>query len=147
MNAVLEQLGLNSTFFVEFAIFVVLFFILSNVYFKPYLKLFQARHKRTVEDKEAAEKLMLQAQVKLDEYKRILLEERVAAKAELEKAIAEAKTHEAEQLAHAREEARRMTHQTFDEIEKQRQQLKKQLSADVESLGQSIAERLLSRKV
>ena len=147
MNEVLEQLGLNSTFFIEFAIFFVLFLILSNVYFKPFLKLFQARHKKTVEDRETAEKLLRQAEAKMDEYKRILQEERVNARADYERALSEVKKQESEQLAKARDEARRITQETVETIELQRQQLKKQLSADVESIAQSISERLLSRKV
>ena len=147
MNAVLDQLGLNNTFFVEFAIFVVLFFLLSQVYFKPFMKLFQARRKKTIEDRETAEKLMLQAQAKLDEYQRILQEERVATRAEFERAMTEAKKLESEQLAKARDEARLITQQTAELIGQQREQLKRQLSADVETLAQTISEKLLSRKV
>ena len=147
MNSVLEQLGLNNTFFIEFAIFVVLYLLLSNIYFKPFLKLFQQRHKKTVEDKETAEKLMMQAQVKLEEYQKILHAERLANRAEFEKALLEFKKNEADQLAKTRDEARKITHKTNETIEQQREQLKKQLSADVESLAQSISEKLLSRKV
>ena len=147
MNAVLEQLGLNSTFFIEFAIFIVLYLILANVYFKPFLKLFQARHKKTIEDRETAEKLMQQAQAKFDEYKRVLQEERTSLRAEYERALTEAKHQENEQLAKARDEAKKITQETIEAVDQQRVQLKKQLSADIESLAQGISERLLSRKV
>ena len=147
MNEVLEQLGLDNTFFIEFAIFFVLFLLLSNLYFKPFLKLFQARHKKTVEDRETAEKLVLEAQAKLNEYKKILQDERMATRAEYEKALNAVKKHETEQMTQARDEARKITQQTLESIEKQRENLKKQLSADVETLAQSISERLLSRKV
>lgn len=147
MNEVLEQLGLDNTFFIEFAIFFVLFLLLSNLYFKPFLKLFQARHKKTVEDRETAEKMVIEAQAKLNEYKKILHDERMATRAEYEKALNVVKKHETEQMNKARDEARKITQQTLESIEKQREDLKKQLSADVETLAQSISERLLSRKV
>ena len=86
MDALLNQLGLDNTFFIELAIIAVLFFALSHFYFRPFLKLFEARHKRTVEDREAAVRLMAQAQSKLDEYKRLLLEERVSNKKALDSA-------------------------------------------------------------
>ncbi len=39
MGAILEQLGLDQTFYFEFALIAVVFFILRIVYFKPFLKL------------------------------------------------------------------------------------------------------------
>lgn len=147
MNEVLEQLSLDNTFFVEFGIFVVLFFLISNIYFKPFLKLFQARFQKTIADKETAEKLLRQAEAKLQEYKKILHEERLLAKADYEKILSETRKIEAELLAHAKDEARKMTQETLESIDKQRIELKKQLSSDVESLAQNISERLLSRKV
>jgi len=147
VNEALQQLGIDQTFFIELAIFFVLFLVLSNVYFKPFLTLFQARHKKTVEDREMAEKLVKEAQGKLAEYKKILQEERLATKAEYEKAMNLVKKQEAEQMAKARDEARKITQQTFESIEQQREALKKELSADVESLAQTISEKLVSRKV
>ncbi len=147
MNALLDQLGLNNSFFVEFGIIAILFFILSSFYFKPFLKLFEARHKRTVEDKEAAAQLLIQANAKLDEYKRLLMEERQTAKRELESALEEARKQEANLLSKAREESKKITQDAVDSINKQREELKKQLESDVEMMAQTISERLLSRKV
>ena len=109
MDALLGQFGLDSTFFIELAIIAGLFVLLSNVYFKPFLKLFEARHKRTIEDREAAERLMTQAQFKLEEYKRLLTEERLASKNSFEQSLQEARKQESEILAQAREEAKKIT--------------------------------------
>lgn len=147
MDALLKQLELDSTFFVEFLIIAALFFVLSHFFFKPFLKLFEARHKRTVEDREAAEKLLSQANAKFEEYKRLLTEERIAAKKSLEQALNEAKKQESELMAQAHEEAKKMTQDAVDSVNRQRDQLKKQLEADVENIAQNISERLLSRKV
>jgi F-type H+-transporting ATPase subunit b len=147
VSALLDQLGLDNTFFVEFVIIAALFFVLSNFYFRPFLKLFEARHKKTVEDREAAERLMIQAQAKLDEYKRLLSEERLAAKKSYEAALLEARKQEFELLAEAREEAKKITQDAVDSVNRQREQLKKQLETDVEAVAQAISERLLSGKV
>lgn len=146
MNAILDQLGLNNSFFVELGIFAVTFVILSNLFFRPFLKLFEARHKKTVEDREAAEKLLSQANAKFDEYKRLLTEERIAAKKEYDLALAEARKQESDLLQQAREEAKKITQDAADSISRQREQLKKHLEADVEAVAQSVSERLLSRK-
>jgi F-type H+-transporting ATPase subunit b len=147
VDAILDQLGLNNTFFIEFGIFAVTFLILGNVFFKPFMKLIEARHKKTVEDRESAEKLMAQATSKLEEYKRILAEERLAAKKGYDLALAEARKQEDELLGQARDEAKRITQEALDSVAKQRDHLKKQLEADVEVIAQTISERLLSRKM
>lgn len=146
MSAILEQLELNQTFFIQLAIFAALFFILSQTYFKPFLELFEARHKKTVEDREAAERLLQQADAKFDEYQRRLVQEKAAAKKEYEEILGQAKKEEAALLSHAREEAKRITQEAADSVAAQREVLRKKLEVDVEGLAQSISERLLSRK-
>jgi F-type H+-transporting ATPase subunit b len=147
VSAVLEQLGLDQTFFYQFAIFIVLFFLLTHLFFRPFLALFETRHKRTIEDREAAEKLLAQAETKLEEYKRLLADARQQAKREHDAALEQAKKEEAAILATAREEAKKITHEAAESIAKQREQLKSALESDVETLARTISERLLSRKV
>jgi F0F1-type ATP synthase membrane subunit b/b' len=144
---ILQQLELNQTFLIQFAIFAVLFFILANVFFKPFMRLFQLRHKRTIEDREAAEKIMSEANAQFEEYKKKLHDERVAAKKDYEAIVMAARKEESAILSHAREEAKKITQEANDSISKQREQLKKQIEADIESMANGISERLLSRKV
>lgn len=147
MSAILEQLELNQTFFFQLAIIAVLFIIMGPLYFKPFLKLFEERHKSTVADQAAAEKMMADAQAKLEEYKRRLVEERATAKKEYDTLIESAKKEEAAFLSHAREEAKKITQEAADSISRQHAELKQKLELDVESLARSISEKLLSRKV
>lgn len=147
MNALLDQLDLNNTFFMEFAIVAILFIILSNLFFRPFLKLFEMRRKRTVEDRETAERLLAQATAKMDEYKRLFAEERLAAKVEYDRVLADAKMQEANIIAAARDEAKKITQSAIDSVNQQRDSLIQQLQGDVESVAQTISERLLSRKV
>ncbi len=146
MDAIFQQLGLDHTFFYQLAIFCVLFFLLSRLYFKPFLSLFETRHKRTVADREAAEKLMAQAQTKFDDYKRRLTEERLNARKEYEMILAEAKKEEALLLGQAREEAKKITQTAIDAIGKQRGELKRELEGDIETLAKTVSEKLLLRK-
>ena len=143
MNTILEQLELDHTFFIEFAIFAVLFAVLSGGYFKPFMKLFEARHKRTVGDREAAEKLIAQAEAKFQEYRERLGEERIKAKKVYEEILNEAKKEEAAILATARNEAKKITQEAVESMAKQTDQVKKALQADVESLAKTISETLL----
>ncbi|MCM2277987.1 MAG: ATP synthase F0 subunit B [Oligoflexia bacterium] len=147
MSAILEQLGLDQTFFAQLAIFFVLFVILSRTYFKPFMALLEARHKKTVEDREAAERLMQQADTKFQEYQRRLAEERAAARKDYEEILNQAKKEEANLLSHAREEAKKITQDAAESANAQREKVKQQLQADVESIAQAISEKALSRKV
>lgn len=144
--AILDQFGLNYTFFIQFGLVALIFFALSRLYFKPFLQLFEARHKRTVEDRAAAERLMTQTQEKMDEYSRRLATERSAARKEIETALQAAKTEEGTLLSAARGEAKKITQESFEAIAQQRQKLKAQLEADVESLARSVSEQLLSKR-
>jgi F-type H+-transporting ATPase subunit b len=147
VDALLDQLGLNFTFFIELGIFAVLFVLLSRFYFEPFQKLFEHRHKRTVEDRESAEKLLAQAQSKLEEYKKLISEERLQAKKAYEQILADARKQEIELLSQAREEAKKITQEAMESANRQREHLKKQLEADVSHIAQNISERLLARKV
>ncbi len=146
MEAILLQLGLDRSFFALFGVFAVLFVVISNVYFKPFLKLFEYRDRRTVQDREAAEKLMAHADAKFEDYRKRLSEERAAALKSFEMVMSEAKKEEAAIISNARGEAKKITQDAADSVSKQREQLGKQLQADVENLAKSISETLLARK-
>lgn len=146
MNTILQQFGINLTFFIQFAIFIVLFPLLSHFFFKPYQRLFKARHKKMIEDKEDAERLVQEANAKLEEYKKQLMLEKANAKKEFETILGEARKEEAQILGQARGDAKKITQDALDQIQKNRDVLKKQLEADVESLASAISAQLLVRK-
>jgi F0F1-type ATP synthase membrane subunit b/b' len=143
VNDLLDQFSLDQTFFIELGLIAGLFFVLSHLYFRPFLQLFQARHRKTVEDREAAQRLMAQADVKWAEYQRFLMEERVRAKAAYDKGLIEAKQQEASFLAEATREAKAITQETMDALAQQRQEVEKHLDAHVDALAQSIIQKLL----
>ncbi|MDR3607512.1 MAG: ATP synthase F0 subunit B [Oligoflexia bacterium] len=146
MNEILEQLELNQTIFIQLAIFGVVFLILSRLYFRPFMKLFQARHEKTVQHRETAEKLLLEANQKFESYRKRLSEERVAAKKEYDAVLEEAKKYEAQAMANAREEAKKITQEAADSVSKQREALRAKLAADVDVLAETISQKLLPKK-
>lgn len=147
MGAILQQLGLDQTFFYQLVIFAVLFFLLTRIYFRPFLRLFEIRHEKTTQDRENAEKLMLEANAKLDEYKRQLAEERANAKRQYDSILDQAKQDEGQLLARARDDAKKITQEAVDSVNSQREKLRHELERDIESLARMISEKLLSRKV
>lgn len=144
MSEILEQLELNHTVFIQFALFALLFVLLGQIYFKPFLKLFEIRHKKMVEDKKSAEKLVDQANAKFAEYEKKLTEERILARKEYDALVLATKAEEAELISHARSEAKKITKEAFDSVASQREQLKRQLEVDVESIAQQVSKTLLT---
>lgn len=145
MSQILEQLELNQSFFIQFFIFATVFVVLSQVYFKPFMKLFHLRHERTIADTEAAAKLMNQAQLKLEEYKEIISKEQKSARSDFEVALNEAKKKETEILSQAREEAKKITQNAIEIISKEKLQIQKQLEQEVDALAQKMTDKLLSK--
>jgi F-type H+-transporting ATPase subunit b len=146
VGAILTQLGLDQTFFIQFILFLLVFLVVSRTYFKPFMKLLDARHMRTVADREAAEKLMAEAQEKFDAYRAQIQAQHAESRKELEQALLAAKAAEAEVLGKAREEAKRITQETSDALDAQKAQLSAQLETEVESLAQQISKTLLPKR-
>jgi len=146
VTAILQQLGLDSTFYTEFAVFFVLFLFLGQIFFKPFLALFEERHRKTVQAKEEAAAMTASAQAKLEEYQAKLHEARVEARKAIDETLLAAKTEESKLLAAARDEAKKLTQQVSVEIEAERSRIQGQLQRDAESLATAIAETLLVRK-
>jgi F0F1-type ATP synthase membrane subunit b/b' len=142
---ILAQLGIDQTFYYEFAIFVVIFLVIPPLFFKPFQKLIEARHQKTVADRDRAEELVKQANAKLEEFKARMNEERARARAEHERVIAEVKTEEAKILGLARDEAKKITQETLETIQNQSAHLKRALEADVEGLALNISDMLTKR--
>lgn len=144
MGAILEQLELNYTFFIQFAIVFVLFLFLSKVYFKPFLHLIELRHQKTVEDAKTAAQLTEKAEQKYKEYLAKLNSERQETRKIFDQMVMDAKKEEAVILQAARDEAKKITQETLESFEKQKASLKTQLQKDVEELSKSLVNKLIS---
>lgn len=146
MGPILQQLGLDQTFFIQFAIFFFVFLVIPNLFFRPFQALIEKRHERTIKDKEKAQQLVIQADQKFEEYKTKLGQERARARAEFEKVISQVKAEEAAILNEARGEAKKITQTAAESIQEQSAQLRRSLEADVESLALQISDTLLKRQ-
>lgn len=146
MDALVQLLGVDHTFFVQFGIFVFLFVTLPVVFFRPFQRLIELRIARTVEDKAKAAALIAEADQKYEEYRTKLTAERVRSRADIEKALAQVKAQEASILNEARGEGKKITQATLDTLQQQSAQLKRSLEADVEGMALQITDLLLKRQ-
>jgi F-type H+-transporting ATPase subunit b len=145
VSAILEQLGIDATFFIELGVFFVLFAFLSRAYFSPFMKLLQERHERTVRDREAARAMLEQADAKMAEYQAKLTDARAQARAEMEGVLRQAHAEEQAILAGARDEAKKITQSALAQVEAERVRVRAALEADTELLARGIVEQLLPK--
>ncbi len=143
MGEILGQLGLDQTYVIQFGIFIAAFFLLTQFYFKPFLKIIEARNKAIHANKADADAAAEKARQMFDEYQTAIRLERQASKKQLEEALAEAKKEEERLLASARAEAREITLSAMQELAKQESQIRASLAKDVEALSAQLAGRLL----
>lgn len=144
--SILQQLDINQTLLIQFVIFAAFFAIVSPLFFKPFLKLIEERHRRTVADRKAAETLMLQANGKFEEYKAQLDAERRAMAQDYESMLKRAREEEARILASAREQAKKISEEAQAEITRHRDELRAKLDVEVESMANQLAEKIASGK-
>ena len=146
MGDVLAQLGVDQTYFVQLAIFIILFPLLSTIFFRPFQNLFEARHQKTVSDKKAAEDLLEQANQRLSEYQEKIDTARSNAREDYDKVISEVKKEETRILTEAREEVKKITQDAVAKVDEQRSSLKKELEGEINLLARSVSEQLVSKK-
>lgn len=69
-TSLLQALGVNSSFFVQFFIFLLFYPILSRLLFRPYLRLHSQRERETIERVKQAEKLLEKKQSLQKKYEK-----------------------------------------------------------------------------
>ena len=146
LSSLLEQLGVNSTFFVQLAIVVFFLTAMRFIFFKPFQALFDARHQALVEDAKAAERMVIQANEKLAEYQRVLGEARKSAQREVDAQLARGKEEENKILHSAREEVKKIFHEATSQVESQKTKIRQELEASVDSMATQVVQTLLSGK-
>lgn len=143
--AILDQLGLNSSFFFQFVIFAVAYFVLSRVVFVPYAR---ALHERELKTK-GGEDLAVEIQKKSEELtvlyeskarqvsgsvKAIFDDYRQQASAEYDKIVSQART-EAQTVI---EEARQKVNSEINEAQIR-------VQAEIPLVAQEMTQRLLAK--
>jgi len=141
--AILDQLGLNQTYFVQFALFMAAFFLLGQFYFKPFLKLIEARNKAIHSNRAEADLAVAKARDMLETYQSQIRSERLQAKKQLEDALAEARKEEEKVIGAARAEARDIALSAAQELSKQEAQIRANLANDVEAMAAQLSSKLL----
>lgn len=145
MSEIASQLGLDQTFYTQFILIAVLYAFLTVVYFKPFQKLLEKRHHKTVGERAEADRVIAELKEKLAEYEAQLAIAQRKARANMEAILLDAKTKENEILTAARTEAKNTTQAAIQVLNQEKEKISKSLQAEVEKLATEATSKLLLR--
>jgi F-type H+-transporting ATPase subunit b len=140
-------IDIDSTVFIQFALFLVLYWFANKWLFQPYLALRQRRKDGIEGARAEAERTSASADAKLADYEKKLAAARARGNEEGRKLRAEATAHEREVTDRARTDAQRQIDEAQASLRAQTEAARGELMPQAQSIARQIASRLLGREV
>lgn len=137
---------LDATVFVQFVCFILTFFVLRSLLFKPMVEVLKARERATEGDVKEAKARQREAENKMRKYERELDRIREKASAERETIRESGRAREREILEKARQEANAIVADGRKTIEQQSKEVRAQLDHEIQTLSKEIVATILGRK-
>jgi F0F1-type ATP synthase membrane subunit b/b' len=145
LSEIAAQLGIDQTFYVQFILVVLFYFLISSLYLKPFQRLLALREERTTGAVKEAQALTQKAEELQGQYKARLQDVHQKSRAILKKAEDESKLEAGKVLDAAAQDARGKVQTTLKELEKQKAELMTALSSDSRAIAQEIVSKVLNR--
>ena len=142
---ILSTLGINSTVFVQLAIFCVVYIFLSNFVFKPYFVALKERNQRTVGNQELAEKLLEETKTLQTEYEIKAREQSANYKNIFDQSRKDANKKHEEIVNAAREQAKELLNEAKAEISNEIKAAQSDLAKEVPQVAQVVESQLLGK--
>jgi F-type H+-transporting ATPase subunit b len=140
-------IDIDLTVVVQFALFLILFFVANRLLFQPYLALRERRRAGIDGARAEADRMTAQADAKLADYEKQLAIARNRANEEGRKVRAEAAAHEREVTDAARKTAQDATLAAQTKMRGETEAARAQLMPQADAIARSIASKLLGREV
>jgi F-type H+-transporting ATPase subunit b len=144
MSQILEQLEINQTFFIQFILFGVFFFILSELYLKPFQRLLEKRQQKLGRDVEGSAEMLKGIEAKLAEFERALSEARVEAAKSHEQALGEIRAKEESEIAKIKDQIKKEYLDASAALETERKKVRSELQAQIETLSDVVVQKVLA---
>lgn len=141
----LRSLGVNSTFWLHVACFVVSYLALTQLVFKPYSKALNEREKRTVGNEETATRLIQEASDLQGQYEQRAKQVNSQIKGAFDASRTEAMKEYDKLVQNSRDEAQKLLEESRAALATQIQNARKALSAEIPSVSVAIASRLAGK--
>ncbi len=144
MSQILEQLEINQTFFIQFILFGVFFFVLSELYLKPFQKLIERRQQKLTDDLQGSAELLKSVEGKLVEYEKALAQARAEAAKNYESLLAEVRAREEAEISKVKDQVKREYLEANRALQAERTKVEAELNAQVEALSDSMVKKILA---
>lgn len=146
MTEILEQLEINQTFFYQFTLFAVFFFVLSALYLKPFQKLIEKRNHKLKNDVESATELLKSVESKMAEYEKLLASSRQEALQAYEKNMSELRSKEDAAVQSVKDEIKKEFLQATHQLQEEKLKVESELKLQVNQMSDSIVQKILAGK-
>ena len=140
------MIDLDSTFFMQMAIFFALFAVLYVLLFKPLLAVFDEREQAIDGAKQKSRELEVSAEEKFQRFETEMKKVRIEATQERDRVRQDALNLERELLAKSRVEADNMMKEASEKLATDGAKVRADMLASAPQLASDIAERLLGRR-
>jgi F0F1-type ATP synthase membrane subunit b/b' len=145
LSEIASQLGIDQSFYVQFILVVLFYFLISALYLKPFQRLLALREERTTGAVKEAQVLTQKAEELQGQYKSRLQDVHQRVGAVLKKAQDESKVEAGKILDAAAQDARNRVQATIKELDTQKASLLEALTADSKAIAQEIVSKVLNR--
>jgi len=141
------MIALDYTVLIQVVAFLVFWFLLTKLLFKPFLGLLGERERRTEGVKGEAVSLKEEGERLWKEYEYAVAQAGEEGRVIKQGIVQEARQTRERLLTQAREEAARMLAAIREEIQKELQRGREQAAREVEAIAQQMAEKILGRRI
>ena len=146
MTEILEQLKVNSSFFIEFSLFVIFFVLLSAIYLKPVQAVLLARRKKLGDEVQSSNELLKSIEARLGDYEKQLSHARQEAIKSYENAVQEVKTSEDAKINAVKDELKKDYMKATQQLQEEKKKIEAELATQVNQLADALSEKALGGK-
>lgn len=141
------MISLDYTVVYQMIIFLILWIVLTRIFFRPYLALIEERERRTVGMQLTAAELTHEGEGLKAQYDARIAQAQVAGVTVKEAILQEARQQRDQLLARAREEVASALEQARQEVQRQMEKEQQLATAEVAVIAQEMVSKILGRRV
>jgi F-type H+-transporting ATPase subunit b len=141
------MIALDSTVFIQIASFLVLWFLLNKILFKPFLGLLEERERKTEGVKAESASLTEEGERLRAEYEGKISHANDEGRAVKESILQEARQQRERLLGQAREEAAGLLERVRQEVQTELRKERELAGREAEAVAQEMASKILGRRV
>lgn len=141
------MIALDYTVLIQAVAFLLFWFLLTKLLFKPFIGLLTERERRTEGVKNEAASLKEEGERLAREYEYAIAQAREQGRAVKEGIVEEARRARERRLSQAREEAARIVEAVRQDIQRELQRGRELAAREAEAIARQMAEKILGREI